>query len=270
MMIKFFCPLWGSEHQPFEMVCDQALEAGYEGMELSYELGNEEQRAHRVAVMKQKGIPHVGQHWQTMCPNVDDYIAEYKKHLYWLVETEPMYINSQTGRDWFAFEDNQRVIAAAKEVTAETGVKVVHETHRGKFSFAAEVTKRFLEADPELRINFDASHWCNVSESLLEDQQEAVELAISRADHIHARVGFQEGPQVSDPRAPEFADAVNAHLAWWDKVVVLKRAADEDLIICPEFGPWPYSMAVPYTLQPLCNQWDTNFYMMNMLRERYS
>lgn len=34
------------------------------------------------------------------------------------------------------------------------------------------------------------AHWVAVAESFLEDQSEAVKLAIERADHIHARVGY--------------------------------------------------------------------------------
>ncbi|QBG46443.1 sugar phosphate isomerase/epimerase [Verrucomicrobia bacterium S94] len=269
MKISYFCPIWGSDEMPFEQFCDKVLEAGFDGIELSYDMGDEKQREQRVEAMKSRGIPHVGQHWQTINPDVDEHIEEYKKQLEWIIGTEPLYINSQTGRDWFSFEDNRRILAAAKALSASSGVKIIHETHRGKFSYAAAVTRRFLEADPELRINFDASHWCCVSESLLEDQQDSVELAISRADHIHARIGFQEGPQVSDPRAPEFSDALHAHLVWWDQIVERKKAANEDLIICSEFGPWPYIPSVPYTLQPLCDQWETNVHMMNLLRERY-
>ena len=32
--------------------------------------------------------------------------------------------------------------------------------------FAASVARNYIEKHPELRITFDVSHWCNVSESL--------------------------------------------------------------------------------------------------------
>ncbi len=62
----------------------------------------------------------------------------------------------------------------------------------------------YMEKIPELRITFDVSHWCNVHESLLEDQPETVDMTLQRVDHIHARIGHPEGPQVNDPRAPEW------------------------------------------------------------------
>ncbi|GAB1483119.1 hypothetical protein MASR2M78_19350 [Treponema sp.] len=52
-----------------------------------------------------------------------------------------------------------------------------------------------------------SSRWCTVAESYLEDQKEAVDAALSRTDHIHARVGFPEGPQVGDPAAPEWEES---------------------------------------------------------------
>lgn len=136
--------------------------------------------------------------------------------------------------------------------------------------FAAPVAKRFLETIPGLRITMDISHWCNVSESLLADQQQTVDLAIQRTDHIHARIGHPEGPQVSDPRAPEWEPACKAHFGWWDKVVELKKQQGETLTILTEFGPVDYMPALPYTRQPVADQWAINYYMMQTLRKRYS
>ncbi len=76
--------------------------------------------------------------------------------------------------------------------------------------YAAHVTKQYIEKYPELKLTLDISHWCNVHESLLQDQQDTVNKALDRTEHIHARIGHQEGPQVNDPRAPE-----------WDEVVKL-------------------------------------------------
>uniref|UniRef100_UPI00404737EF hypothetical protein n=1 Tax=Mariniflexile sp. TaxID=1979402 RepID=UPI00404737EF len=104
----------------------------------------------------------------------------------------------------------------------------------------------------------------------MEDQEAAVAIAISRTEHIHARVGFPEGPQISDPRAPEWKSALNHHLLWWDKVVALKKSAHEkELTITPEFGPQPYMPVLPYSQTPLSNQWDINVFMMDLLKKRY-
>lgn len=158
----------------------------------------------------------------------------------------------------------------ATRISAETGTRIIHETHRGKALFAAHIAQDYLTQLPDLRICLDISHWCTVHESLLEDQAEAVSLAISRTDHIHSRVGHPEGPQVADPRAPERAGTFNAHLIWWDRVVEMHRANRTPLTITTEFGPAPYMPLMPYTQLPIGNQWEINVFMMNLLKERYA
>jgi hypothetical protein len=105
---------------------------------------------------------------------------------------------------------------------------------------------------------------------LLADQKETIDLALSRTNHIHARIGHAEGPQVNDPRAPEWKDAVNAHFHWWDQVVKRRRAEGQFVTFLTEFGPPNYLQTLPFTNQPVANQWDINVYMMQLLRKRYS
>ena len=126
-----------------------------------------------------------------------------------------------------------------------------------------------MEKNTDLKITLDISHWCNVHESLLEDQKETVALALSRANHIHARIGHAEGPQVNDPRAPEWESTVKAHFAWWDEVVTRKVKNGEVMTFLTEFGPPNYLPTLPYTNQPLADQWGINVHMMKLLRGRY-
>ena len=109
-----------------------------------------------------------------------------------------------------------------------------------------------------------------MSESLLNNQLETVKIAIERTDHIHARIGHPEGPQVNDPRAPEWKEALDAHLAWWDKIVELKKASGDMLTVLTEFGPADYMPTEPYTRKPLADQWAINVHMKDLLRKRYS
>jgi sugar phosphate isomerase/epimerase len=182
---------------------------------------------------------------------------------------KPLYINCHSGKDYFSFEENKAFIDHTTALTRKTGIRISHETHRSRILFAAPVARQYLEKIPDLRLTLDASHWCNVSESLLADQQATMELALQRVDHVHARIGHAEGPQVHDPRAPEWAEAVKAHFAWWDKVVELKRAKGETLTVLTEFGPPDYMPTLPYTGQPVADQWAINVHMMQLLRKRY-
>jgi sugar phosphate isomerase/epimerase len=270
MNILYFCPLWGSDQLEFSLFCDRVAEAGYDGVELSLPLNNDAEIRLILHTLEERNLTLIGQHFETINPDIDAHIAEYRSRLEWQAASKPLFINSQTGRDWFSMEDNQRIIETAAQVAQETGVKIVHETHRGKFPFSAAATRQFLAADPELRITADFSHWCTVSESLLEDQHDSVMQAIERTDHLHARVGHQEGPQVSDPRAPEWQDALNAHLSWWDLIVERHTAEGTQLTVTAEFGPYSYMPSLPYTMQPVANQWEINVFMMNLLKARYT
>lgn len=183
---------------------------------------------------------------------------------------KPLYINCHSGKDYFSYEENKAFIDHTVALSKKTGIRICHETHRSRMLFAAPIAKQYLEKNPQLRITLDASHWCNVSESLLKDQQATMDLALSRADHVHVRIGHAQGPQVNDPRAPEWAEAVEVHFGWWDKVVQYKKAKGEPLTILTEFGPPNYMPTLPYTRQPLADQWAINVYMMHLLRKRYS
>jgi hypothetical protein len=183
---------------------------------------------------------------------------------------KPFYINCHSGRDYFSYNENKAFIDHTTGLSKQSGVLICHETHRARMLYSAPAAKQYLQQNPELKLTFDVSHWCNVSESLLQDQPETMALAVDRAEHIHARIGHPQGPQVSDPKAPEFEAAVKAHLAWWDRIVARKKEKGERLTILTEFGPPDYMPTLPYTRQPLADQWAINVHMMHLLRKRYS
>jgi len=183
---------------------------------------------------------------------------------------KPLYINCHSGRDFFSYDENKQFIDHTTQLGKKSGILICHETHRSRMLFAAPVAKQFIEKNKDLKITFDVSHWCNVSESLLLDQEENVMLALERAEHIHARIGHAEGPQVNDPRAPEWEAAVKAHFAWWDRIVERKKKQGSMITFLTEFGPPDYMPTTPYTRQPLADQWAINVHMMQLLRKRYS
>lgn len=186
------------------------------------------------------------------------------------ISLKPLYINCHSGRDYFSFDDNAEMVATTIKQSLGSGVPIYHETHRGRMLFAAHVSKGFIDRFKELKLTLDISHWCNVHESLLGDQPINVEAALSRTHHIHARIGHAEGPQVNDPRAPEWKNEVKAHFDWWDKVIARKKSEGQSITILTEFGPPNYLQTLPYTGQPVADQWAINKYMMETLRKRYS
>jgi sugar phosphate isomerase/epimerase len=266
MRIKFFCPIWGSDHLDKKVFFEKVRSAGYNGVEMGLPMETE-QKEEILGLIKQFDLQFIAQHWETLTADYEAHRKEYRQRLENLATGKPLFINTQTGKDFFTYEQNAGLIQIAEEVSSMYGVKIIHETHRGKFSFATHITAQFLQNIPELRLGLDISHWCNVAESWLDDQPEAIHLALSRADHIHARVGFPEGPQISDPRAPEWKEAFDKHIGWW-KQVIDQRSEEgwTEFTITPEFGPYPYMTIMPFNRQPIANQWDVNMFMMKYLK----
>lgn len=181
----------------------------------------------------------------------------------------PLYINCHSGRDHFSFEENKAFIDYTTMLAKQTGLIICHETHRSRIMFAAHITRLYLEQFPDLRLTFDVSHWCNVHEYLLEDQQQTLDLVLERVDHIHARIGHPQSPQVNDPQAPEWEVVVKQHFTWWGKIVERKKKNGEPLTILTEFGPPDYMPTMPYSRKALADQWTINVHMMQLLKTRY-
>jgi sugar phosphate isomerase/epimerase len=181
----------------------------------------------------------------------------------------PALINCHSGLDRMSFEDGCNYFLEATKIEGDLGVTVAHETHRHRLFYSPWSTRPYLEEFPTLKVCADFSHWCVVCESLLQDMEDMVELACSRTVHIHARVGYEEGPQVPDPRAPEYAPHVERHMQWWAKIKAEREAEGaEVLTVTPEFGPPGYLHTLPYTNVPVANLWDICLWMAYRLRER--
>lgn len=268
MQIKYYAPAWGNT-LPFDTFCKNVKNAGYTGVEMALPFEQREKQG-ILTTLKEYDLELIGQYYQSFESNLDEHSRNYEKYLRHLIAAKPVFINCQTGKDFFTIDQNKQLFELAARISAESGIKIIHETHRGKALFAAHICHNYLTKFPNIRLTLDISHWCNVHESLLENQTEAVNLALSHADHIHSRVGHPEGPQVNDPRAPEWEQTLNTHLGWWDKIVETHRTKGTQLTITTEFGPATYLPVLPYTQMPVANQWEINVFMMNLLKKRYA
>jgi sugar phosphate isomerase/epimerase len=265
----FFQTNWGF-NGTLDEFCAKTKLAGYDGVELWWPGKLEEQKELFDALKKHKLA--IG----FLCGSSESdpkvHLENFKKQVIAAVNNgfqKPIYINCHSGKDFFKPEENQLFIDFTTLTSKAGSIPIYHETHRGRMLFAAHTTKDFLQKNIDLRLTLDISHWCNVHESLLQNQPEAVKIALDRTGHIHTRVGHEEGPQVNDPRAPEWKEAFDTHLAWWDKVVALKKQKGEQLTLLTEFGPPSYMPTLPFTNQPVADQWGINVYMMQMLKKRY-
>lgn len=269
-MLKFFATNWGFTGSADEY-CEKIKKEGYDGIEIWWPPEHSEQEK-LFALLKKYNL-EVGFLTGGLESDYKEHFNTFKKMTDAAALNKiqkPLYINCHSGRDYFSYENNKTFIDYTIELARQTSIKICHETHRSRMLYSAPVTRKFIETIPGLRITFDVSHWCNVHETLLQDQQETLDLTLQRVDHIHARIGHAEGPQVNDPRAPEWENAVKAHFAWWDKVVEAKKKNGDITTVLTEFGPPDYMPTEPYTRKPLSDQWAINMHMMHLFRERYA
>lgn len=149
-------------------------------------------------------------------------------------------VNSHTGKDYFSDSEADELFSYCVALEKELGITVNHETHRARILYTPWALPRVLAAHPDLRYTADLSHFSVVTETGARDPEVCAVVAAMtpRIRHIHARVGFEEGPQVPDPRGPKWEPYLNDYIVWWTSVF---RAAvdrgDAALTITPEFGP---------------------------------
>lgn len=273
--IDFFCPRWGFEAVDWEVFLRRVKRAGYIGIEW-FPFGEECDHVRVVELLKNYNLQHcIVMTVKEPFSDIDTYLKKLTRDLSYLselgsVDMQPQFISAQVGREFFAENDIDRSLKACFEVEQKCGVKIYQETHRNKWPYAAHVVHPVLERHPGLPLTLDISHWFCVSESYLEDQQKAVQLAIERTSHIHARVGSTQGPQVLDPALKQFEQALQEHLKVWDYYVMLKNVKVERCTITPEFGPPPYMVTKRQSSSAREEQWRLNLWMKELLEDRYS
>jgi sugar phosphate isomerase/epimerase len=273
--IKFYCPRWGAENILWNLFSSQVKNAGFDGVEV-YPLNALAEKPSMLQSLEENGLEFSLLHAEMVeGANIEKYKDALTRNLYELVNYQtttlkPQFITTQTGREYYDEQQMAECFEICDRISRESGIPIIQETHRNKWSYAAHVVKKYLEKFPSLQLALDISHWFCVSESYLEDQQDALDLAIQHTVHLHARVGHIEGPQVTDPRAPENEEALMHHLLYWDKWIEhLRKSNISKCTITPEFGPYPYMAHQIRTQTPIASQWEINCFMKDLLRNRY-
>ncbi|MBS1502050.1 MAG: sugar phosphate isomerase/epimerase [Bacteroidetes bacterium] len=262
---------WGDKSEVTDTSIAGYRAEGYSGLEINVAASGDKSEQ-IVERLQANGFGFVAQQWLPPAVEaVNQYVDRLKANLDRIAGLRPEFINSHTGKDYFAFDDNCRVIELMKRFSADTGIPVYHETHRGRFAFHAKTTLLYLNVFPDLEFTADFSHWCAVSESLLQDQQETLDRIIPNVRYIHARVGYEHSPQVNDPAAPEWNGHLQRFYGWWDSIIEHnKKSGRSEMHICPEFGPMPYMPSHPYTRVPIADQDGVNTWMLQQLKSRYA
>ncbi len=262
MDIKIFKACWGMESIPsLDEKLRMISEAGYDGFEWAvWEVDPPEVRE----LCEKYKLLYIA---QIFVLNAQEQRDQMEK----AVAAGAIKADSHTGRDRWSDSEAKSFWREALALEKDIPLPVAHETHRYRMFYSPWTTAKHLADFPDISIAADFSHWCCVCETMLDDMEDFIDVAIPRAIHIHARVGYEEGPQVSDPAAPEFANHLKRHAGWWDRILEAhKKRGEKMMTITPEFGPAPYQHRLPYTCQPTSDLWEINYWMRNYLKKRWS
>ena len=259
--------LWGVT-ESWEVAFPRFREAGYAGIETRAPEPEDRERFRQL--LAEHDFQYI-QQVHTAGSTVAEHVASFRKQVEAGRELTPRLIGVQGGRDAWNDEESVRFFEQVLEIEQEIGIPVGHETHRGRILFNPWVTSRMLDRFPDLKLVCDLSHWTLVGERMLADQGDVIRQAAERCIHLHARVGYEEGPQVPDPRAPEFAHCLDAFEAWWRMIWEIQRERGlAESTVTPEYGPPGYLHTLPYTRQPVANLAEVCDWQAQRVREIFA
>lgn len=270
MMVRH---LWGVD-EAWASFLPKAKAAGYGAIEVNILEMSAERRQELTTRLADLGLGLVAQIFTNgFVPGGDvaTHAESFRRQCGLALAMRPRLINCHSGRDAFtrdeAFDFFRRVVDHEHGLP----IPVAHELHRGRIFHAPWTTVPVLEAFSALSVTADFSHWVNVCERLIDDQLPAIRLVAERCLHLHARVGHAQGPQVNDPRAPEWANELAAHERWWDLCwAAQERRGLTESTLTPEFGPLPYQPSAPYSQRPLADLGEICDWMTRRQAERFA
>ena len=267
MQLQIFKTLWGFDGATINEAVNQALSAYILGIEGAAPEQYAEQLKWRDLFVA-NSINYIAE-VTTAGTYVPERQATLKQHLVSLQQKiehslplNPLFITCLGGCDAWTEEQSLEFFQQAIKLAKSYNIEISFETHRSRSLFNPWITKRIVEQIPEIQLTVDFSHWCVVCERLMDTELDVIHGIADNVKHIHARVGYEQGPQVPDPRAPEYQYALHAHQSWW-KIIwksQLKRGMTSTTLT-PEFGPDGYLHESPFSKKPVADLWEINQWM---------
>jgi hypothetical protein len=274
MQLKLIRHLWGETESPAECF-PRFARHGYHGIE-AVPPPEGTDRDSFIDLLAAHDFDYIAQihsfdHDGPVEPSVAAHVDRFGRLVELAASYHPLLINTHSGFDGWTFDQAADYFTQAIAIENQFGIPVAHETHRKCVFYNPWSTRAIVERFPGLKLCADFSHWVNVCERLIDDQLDILSLCAERTIHLHTRVGFCEGPQVPDPRAPHYARELTAHERWWDLVWDAQQQRGMSVTtLVPEFGPPPYLHVNPDTQQPLADLDEICNWMALRQAERFN
>lgn len=275
MELMIFRTLWGVD-EPIDAAVARAAKHGFDGIESPVPSTPEEARRLQAA-LERHGLAWIAE----ICtggnyvPRRDldpaGHLQELEQGLEACAGLVPVRINCLGGLDAWDEATSRAFLEQGMEAAQRLNLPLCFETHRSRSLFNPWVTRRLAEALPELRLTADISHWCVVAERLMDSETDTLEAIAPNVRHIHARVGYDQGPQVPHPAAPEYKHCLDSHQRFWELFWGAQaRAGVAPLTLTPEFGPDGYLHHLPFTNVPVADLFQINRWMADTERRHFA
>jgi sugar phosphate isomerase/epimerase len=267
MQLKIFKCLWGVtkiDEEAFELY----RKTGYDGIE--FKALNAKKHDGFAGWLKNCEFDFIAQIHTDGGISVPGHLRSFETLVNTALTFNPLLINSQSGCDHWTLKEKCDFIEGALKIEEAYKINIAHETHRSRITYNPWETSALVKAFPPMKICCDFSHWVNVCERLLTTEEEQISIAASACIHVHARVGYEQGPQVPDPRAPEYEKHLESHEAWWNRIWLVQKSRGIELSsVCPEYGPPLYQHTLPFTNEKVSDIEEITAWAMQRIKDKF-
>ncbi|HBM7340373.1 TPA: sugar phosphate isomerase/epimerase family protein [Klebsiella oxytoca] len=274
MQLNVFRTLWGVT-TPWQQTVSELQSVGCCGIEARVPLTTEEQRtmARRLEASALQYIAIVfsgGGVIPAQAETPAQHLERLKERFAAAKALNPRFVNLLAGNDRWPLAQQVDFLGRAHELAAEYELLCSFETHRATSLYSPWLTLEIIQQLPQLRFTADISHWIVVSERLLDDPCDDFSAFIERVHHIQARAGYDQGPQVPHPAAPEYQAALRFQQRFWEQIwQSQRRRGYQHTTLTPEFGPDGYLHHLPFTNVPVADLWSLNAWMARREQQHF-
>lgn len=266
MNLKLFKTMWGASGGIDDAIA-QLVQAGMNGLEGPAPENQEAQRQMQALLDKHQldyiaEITTAGTYVPDRHATLQQHLDSLEQKLKHSAALKPLFVTCLAGCDAWPEKTSIEFFTRAMELADHYNLQISFETHRSRSLFNPWITQRIVEQLPDILLTVDFSHWCVVCERLMDTELDVIHAIADNVQHIHARIGYEQGPQVPDPRAPEYKYALNAHQRWWELIWESQiRRGYTSTTMTPEFGPDGYLHEMPFSKEPVADLWKLNMWM---------
>jgi len=298
MRLRLYRSLWGVIKQAdgpltFEQALPKIKSLGYDGIECATKFGMDMGPQYFKRMLKDHDLKYTAMIFSSgpaaVVPGADcnryprhpkpgrsvsQHLDVFKAQVDAALELDPVQINSHSGNDYFFKSEQEQFFAGAIEYEKTNSNKpILHETHRKRILHSPWVARDLVPLfKGDLKIVADYSHFLCVAETNTEDLElnRVIDLLAPYVRHIHARVGYDHGPQVPDPRATHWKDYVTGMERWWSAIFKSQQGMGiNECSVTPEHGPPNYQVCEPNWQTPLADIWEVNTWIGSRVKNRF-